>query len=344
MGEFKSTQLDLTASSLCPNPDCVAIISELAGVIRDRMQKEKEWGLNDAYIAAKYGLLDYGECRAKAATFGVTEEAFEVMSRRSSPSLLKRTAFIWRELRGLIIERDERCTSCNKPPDQVHHINWLSRGGHPLDPCNIRTFCSSCHADQNRCNKAEKVMSPLKGLPLHRGEAVNPRLSVIRQFNVKESSQLGHRPTKSELFNQWTQVHGLLCGLLGTWKRAEMVMEGLRLQATRGKCYASARHLASAGFGHKKTWDRVLSLLRSQDLVTTARLMRLNRSLSTNLTDFSLLWSLLLKLLKGGSSSMLERLSDGSLWAKLKGAWIPLADLLSESLPPPEAQLQPPLL
>jgi hypothetical protein len=347
MGEFKSTQLELTAGAMCSTPDCIAIISRLAGVVRERMRKEPEWGLNDAYLAAKYGLLDFAECAAKALTFGIKGDTFETMYRLSRPSLLKQTAFIWRELRKLIIERDERCTSCNKPPNQVHHINWLSRGGHPLDPCNLRSLCSKCHTDQSRCSRSEKAMSPLKGTTLIAGEAVNPRLSRIAspRFSVSqaESPQLGHRPTKSELFNHWEKIRGLVFELLGTWKRTEMVMFGLKMQATRGKCFASAATIASFGNGHKKTWDRLSAFLRSQDLLSTARLMRKNRSLSTNLTDFSLLWSLLLKLLKG-TLPKLERLGDGSLWAKLNGEWRPLPDVLLESLPPPEARTQPPLL
>lgn len=355
MGEFKSTQLELTAGALCANPDCAAIISRLAGIVRERMRKEPDWGLNDAYLAAKYGLLDYHECVAKAATFGVGEEAFEVMYQHSRPSLLKRTGIIWRELRKLVIDRDERCTSCNKPPNQVHHITWLSRGGHPLDPCNMRTLCSSCHGDQNRCNGPEKAMSPLIGTieknpetkktKLLTGEAVNDRLSVVLGSELAAPSQLGHRPTKHEVFNQINKIEGLLFGLLGTRKRVAMVMEGLKLQATGGKCFASARTLADKAGAHRKTWDRISAWLRSQALIQTARLMRKNRSLSTNLTDFSLLWALLLILLKGEGpplNSKLERLSDGSLWAKLKGCWIPLQDLLLESLPPPEAQTQPP--
>lgn len=122
-----------------------------------------------------------------------------------------------------------------------------------------------------------------------------------------------------------------------------MVMGGLWIQATNGKCYASARTLAGKAGANEKTWDRLLAPLRSQDLVETTRLMRGNHSLSTNLTDFSLLWDHLLKLLRG-KVPRLERLSDGSLWAKLKGLWIPLEELLLESLPPPEAHSQPSLL
>ncbi len=350
MGEFKAEQLDFNAGALCPNPDCMSIISKLTAIVRERMRKERDWGLNDAYVAAKYGLLDDAECKAKARSFGIKDETFELLWRHSAPTLLKRTAFIWKELRRLVLERDGRCKSCNKPPDQVHHITWLTRGGHPLDPCNMRSLCSNCHGDQNRCNRPTKTVSPLSKTILSTGEAVNSRLSVVLGSESSDLPQLGHRPTKNELMNHWTKIRDILFDMLGTWKRVNMVMEGLRLQATQGKCYASARYLASAGLANKKTWDRVSLLLRSQALISTARLMRPNRSLSTNLTDFSALWALLLKLLQREepwhkTPAKLERLADGTVWLKkADGAWKSLEELLLQSLPPPEEYSQAPLL
>lgn len=129
------------------------------------------------------------------------------------------------------------------------------------------------------------------------------------------------------------------------WKRVGMVMEALRLQATRGKCFASAAHLAQEAGGSRKTWDRTLARLRSLFLVSTERLVREDGTQSTNLADFSSLWALVLTVLQDRMATF-EHLVNG-IWLKLKGQWKHFEDFLEEvlssSLPPPEARLRSPL-
>lgn len=149
----------------------------------------------------------------------------------------------------------------------------------------------------------------------------------------------GRPPSRDVLFNRWTQVRGVLvsilhdsaksCRLGDKWKRVEMMMEALRLQATLGHCFASADYLASHGWGSRKTWDRSLARLRSHELVTTERLYREDGTQSTNLADFSGLWTLILKLLPGGPQS---QSFGGELWVKVHGAWLPFAEAASARL------------
>ncbi len=154
--------------------------------------------------------------------------------------------------------------------------------------------------------------------------------------------QRGHVPNQRVFFNRYIELRGLLLALVHAdgskcrrgekWKRVEMVMAGLRLQATTGQCFAGARFLGASGFGSEKTWDRTLSHLRSLGLVQTTRLVREDGRQSTNLTDFSALWALLLRLL-AQRNLVLEQLSTG-LWAKVDGYWTSLVDLIQEVFAP----------
>ena len=136
------------------------------------------------------------------------------------------------------------------------------------------------------------------------------------------------------LMRDWTQIRGVLVGLLHIdatkarageqWKRVEMVMLGLKLQAISGKCYAKARSMASVPFdSHNqscpKTWYRTVALLKARGLVRVARLIREDDNTEAeNLIDFAELWGEILKLLKhGGRAEVVE----GVLWVKSHGFW-----------------------
>ncbi len=56
------------------------------------------------------------------------------------------------KVRYEIIERDGfSCRECGRSPEadairlEVHHIDWVSRGGDDSD-ANLKTLCSACHA------------------------------------------------------------------------------------------------------------------------------------------------------------------------------------------------------
>lgn len=164
----------------------------------------------------------------------------------------------------------------------------------------------------------------------------------------------GHQPNRHVLFDHWSEVRWILANVLhgnpamcrggDKWKRVEMVLEALRLQATRGKCYASAKYFGGVGFASEKTWDRTIAWLRSHFLVSTERLYREDGTQSTNLADFSSLWALILAVLQDRGVTF-ERLADG-MWLKLNGLWKHLEDFLKEvlsfSLPPPLIPLRSP--
>ena len=142
----------------------------------------------------------------------------------------------------------------------------------------------------------------------------------------------GHVPWKV-LRREWNQVRGVLVGLLHVqrtkakagehWKRVEMVMLGLKLQAISGKCYAKARTFASVPFdsynqSSTKTWYRTVALLKERELIRVARLIREeNNTEAENLIDFAELWALIVKLLKHARAEVVE----GELWVKISGFW-----------------------
>src|SRR3990172_4602272 len=86
-------------------------------------------------------------------------------------------------------------------------------------------------------------------------------LFYVEKSPEEKSSQLGHAPNRHVLFDRWDEIRWALKQLAGTWKRTEMIMEALRLQAGSGYCYASAAYLAAAGFGSARTWRRLLDSL-----------------------------------------------------------------------------------
>ena len=154
--------------------------------------------------------------------------------------------------------------------------------------------------------------------------------------------QRGHVPNQRVFFNRYIELRGLILELVHAdsskcrpgekWKRVEMVMAAIRLQATTGQCFAGARFLGASGFGSEKTWDRTISHLRSLGLVQTTRLVREDGRQSTNLADFSALWALLLSLLSQRNLTF-DHLPNG-LWLKVGVMWTHLLDMIQEVVPP----------
>lgn len=94
-------------------------------------------------------------------------------------------------------------------------------------------------------------------------------------------------------------IRDALGGMLGSWKRVEMVLVALRLQAYYDKpCYASARFLAGSAFANEKTWDRALAQLRKHGLVRVGHRTRRSGYRSTNSVDLTPLWQRLVRLLQ----------------------------------------------
>lgn len=341
----------------CDHETCASILSRLRNFVRAQLSYADPPGYSDVCLGVRVGLLDFDEGVTIAARAGLSEANFILFMQQKRHNL-GNTAFIWKELRKLIFERDQGCVKCREGYQQVHHIVGIAMGGDVIKPCNLRALCKSCHQSSHRGHPLKprgarkKTLSTLK-------DKVAEATILFRDSDEKgfpSPPQHGQRPDPHVYFNNTIALRGLLVRLLHAdveachkkspadrWKRVDMVMEGLRLQATRGKCFVSASYLASHARANKKTWERTLHRLRSQALVVVEHLFRENGMQATNLIDFSPLWAVILSLLRG-SLPKLERLSDGSLWAKLKGLWIPLEDLLLESLPPPEAHSQPSLL
>lgn len=101
----------------------------------------------------------------------------------------------------------------------------------------------------------------------------------------------------SQLNVKWYLFRDALIQLLGSPKRAEMVLGAMRLQATYGSCFASARFLAGQAFSSEKSWDRLLRVLAEEKLVWKTRRQRPDGTLGTNLVNFLPLWQRLVKAL-----------------------------------------------
>ena len=150
----------------------------------------------------------------------------------------------------------------------------------------------------------------------------------------------------SILRRDWNQVRGVLLELLHIhptkarsgeqWKRVEMVMLGLKLQAISGKCYAKARTFASVPFdtynqSSPKTWHRTVKLLKDRELIRVARLIReSDNTEAENLIDFAKLWKLIVALLKKHTAA---EVVQGALWVKVSGFWREVGAAPAESVP-----------
>ena len=189
-------------------------------------------------------------------------------------------------------------------------------------------------------------------VPAESWEGMRGNVTLYRNRTSLPPSHLrqGHVPSRHVLFDRWNEIRWILANVLhddatrcvggGKWKRVDMAMAAIRLQATRGQCFASAKYLASHGFASEKTWDRCLARLRSLCLVWTERLYRPDGSQSVNLTDFSMLWALILRLLNSRNIQFTQ-LSNG-LWLKQGGVWLHLMDCLDAWFPVPGPPLEGP--
>lgn len=79
-----------------------------------------------------------------------------------TPQRRLRTAFYrstkWKRTRQQIIQRDGRCTTCGTYDHlQVHHITSITDAPDlALDPANLTTLCSTCHARESNTTKRKR--------------------------------------------------------------------------------------------------------------------------------------------------------------------------------------------
>lgn len=111
-------------------------------------------------------------------------------------------------------------------------------------------------------------------------------------------------------------IRDALGGMLGSWKRVEMVLTALQMQAYYGRpCFASARFLAGSALCSEKTWDRALARLRAHGLALVRHRRRRSGYRSTNSVDLTPLWQRLVRLLQ-------QALFKASLTREiLRGRW-----------------------
>lgn len=157
-------------------------------------------------------------------------------------------------------------------------------------------------------------------------------LSILNNKRNTRDTRQGHYvqmlkplPRPGLLLKSFERLYPILCKLLGSPNRAEMTKKALLLQALTGKCFASARYLAGAGFSSEKTWDRCLAYLKSKGWAETARTRRPNGYDSVNLIDLRELWKLLIKILT--STAHRFQVVKSQLWVKIHGAWAPVVQL-----------------
>lgn len=345
------TTTEARMSTFCGHPACESILRRLANVVRARLAYDEHPGYNDAMLCVREGLLDFDDGVTFASRCGISEGAFRTFVELDhGRDDLEGTKFVWKELRLLIFERDKGCVRCQDGYQQVHHIRPLSQGGELILPCNLEALCQDCHVAKHR-RAQPRVFKP-SPVRAEGWEGLGENVTLYRDKGVRLPAPLRHGqvPTRHVLFDRWSEIRWILANVLhddatrcsggDRWKRVEMVMSGLKLQATRGKCFASAQYLADKGSGNKKTWDRCLARLRSLFLVWTERLYRSNGSQSVNLTDFSMLWALILRLLNSRNIQFTQ-LSNG-LWLKQGGVWLHLMDCLDAWFPVPGPPLEDP--
>jgi hypothetical protein len=180
------------------------------------------------------------------------------------------------------------------------------------------------------------------GVPTEKGYPYPNRNTYLSIYNDSKGGKclcgdtLPVQPLRSPelLLKHWTDLYYLLLPICLSPQRAEATKQALFLQATKGRCFAKARYLASYGMASEKSWDRNLKRLRGMGLARTIRLQRPNRELSTNLLDLRRLWSFLLRILSQ-SSCHWEKVGR-EVWYKLSGAWVSLPRLLYLDVGPPD--------
>lgn len=77
-----------------------------------------------------------------------------------------------------------------------------------------------------------------------------------------------------ELIGSWAGVRSALGSLVGSYPRAEACMEGMKLQAYYGECFAGTKHLGAKGYLSTKAVQRTLRQLAALGLISREREVR----------------------------------------------------------------------
>ena len=108
---------------------------------------------------------------------------------------------------------------------------------------------------------------------------------------------------------EYPRARVVVRGILGSGRRAEVVLGGMRLQAVYGECFAGTTYLGQYGRLSNKATQRTLRWLVARDLITRQRRVRPEGSRSANgrnlsgtdgtyLIDWSRLWAWVKQLLE----------------------------------------------
>lgn len=162
--------------------------------------------------------------------------------------------------------------------------------------------------------------------------------SIILKIRSLRGHQQGHydgllvKPLTAPglFFKHFDELYTVLLCLLGSKKKAEVLKEALRLQATRGECFPSARYLAGYAHCSEKTVDRCFAQLRTMGLLRTYRTSRVGGTLSVNLLDLERLWRAIQALVIN-MRGLVQKIGR-RFWIKVAGLWVCPADYVKALL------------
>lgn len=353
----KSSQLEPTGTAHPPQCSCCHWDQhpEIAVALREAILQQgvpdphypggrRTSGPADAYIGYYHRLLTYGEALKlfHSVWFSLDPHGslkrvggFDGMCRSRRARVHRRTTVLWPALRQQIL-KDKICARCGLAPSlHVHHRQPCSRGGEPLDPCNLEPLCAACHHARYRrppVGAKKQAISRIRIFSLVRKESSDYKASSLAPTRYLKRPEV--------LIKQDQAVMGVLVKFLqGNRRRAEMVSAALRYQGFCRFACPSGQSLATVAGVSTKTWERTLAWLRDQGWVRTWRLVTKTGRDSVNLMDFTVLWHLLLKLLSRKLSEI--RWLRGQWMARVEGFWCSFETVLQlgrpPGRPPPEA-------
>src|SRR4030042_2030178 len=148
--------------------------------------------------------------------------------------------------------------------------------------------------------------------------------NALCRFTALQQAHRHRGVSPDLLFRHWDKVQGALIAILGSRKKADMVLEGMRLEAVYGLAFASARHYAAYAGVTGTVWDRLCKHLRQQGWIEVRRLWRPNGTMSTNLISFRRLFAWAFALVRANLRGV--RRVKGTTMVKVHHVWIPLLE------------------
>lgn len=101
-----------------------------------------------------------------------------------------------------------------------------------------------------------------------------------------------------QVLADWDRLMVVATHVTGSRNRAGAAMEGLKLEAYYGTCYAGTKFLGANGGISNKAVQRMLRHLEDRGLITRTRRIRPNGTWGTHLIDWLGFWQELLHLLR----------------------------------------------